>query len=63
MSVSKIEVVKKLREKKFVTSVSMFICYQACIPSKGLNLSIINDYYVFKNAKCVYLYNYSEDIS
>ncbi|KAK8832684.1 hypothetical protein WA577_004079 [Blastocystis sp. JDR] len=59
----KIEVVKKLKEKQFVTSPSVFICYQACIPSKGLSLSILNDYYAFKHAKCVYLYNYSEDIS
>lgn len=63
LTASKIEVVKKLKEKQFVTSPSVFICYQACIPSKGLSLSILNDYYAFKHAKCVYLYNYSEDIS
>lgn len=60
---SKIEVMKGLQKKSYVTSSSVFVCYQACIPSKGLNLSIIRDYYDFKKAKCVYLYSYTEDLT
>ena len=54
---------KELQKKNHITSSSIFVCYQACIPSKGLNLSIIHDYYAFKKAKCVYLYSYTEDLT
>lgn len=52
------QVVNRLRDLKIITSDTIALCYDTCIPVRGLNLDIVVDYYLYKKAKGVFLYSY-----
>ena len=52
------DVVNRLRDLKIIHSETIAICYDTCIPVKGLNLDYVIDYFLFKKAKGVFLYSY-----
>lgn len=49
-------------DQNLITSDPILICYDTCIPVKGLNLDIILNFYQYKKAKGVYLYTYDDNI-
>ena len=50
--------VNRLRDLKIITSDTIALCYDTCIPVNGLNLDIVVDYYLYKKANGVFLYSY-----
>lgn len=48
--------------QEYITSDPILVCYEPCIPVKGLKLDSIYNYFFFKKAKGVYLYTYDSDI-
>ena len=55
---SKLQVVNRLRSLKIINSDTIALCYDTCIPVRGLNLDVVVDYYLYKKAKGVFLYSY-----
>ena len=56
------EILKLLYTQEYINSDPVFVCYETCIPVKGLHVDYIFNYFVFKHAKGVYLYEYDSDI-
>lgn len=53
---------KLLYSQGYITADPVFICYDTCIPVNGLHLDYIYNYFMYKQAKGVYLYTYDSDI-
>ena len=57
------ELFKKLCENKLLSSKAAVVCYEACIPSKGLNLDLLIDYFEYMKVKGMYLFSYDGDLT
>lgn len=59
---SKGEILREMKEKGYLKGQTVMVCLEACIPSKGLHIDYLFNFFAYKKANGVYLYSYDGDI-
>ena len=62
MICSKGAILRAMKEKGLLKSQTVMVCLEACIPSKGLHVDYLFNFFVSKKATGIYLYSNDDDI-